>query len=93
MIASEETLVVALPAQGFLEGLTSTPAFAQWFATKGNVHESFHVAQAVLAQQAQRPDNWPELLMQQWPKALVVGVDPGQPFQPPTQTDDGYTWH
>ena len=29
VIASEETLVVALPAQGFLEGLTSTPAFSQ----------------------------------------------------------------
>ena len=27
VIASEETLVVALPAQGFLEGLSSTPAF------------------------------------------------------------------
>ena len=93
VIASEETLVVALPAQGFLEGLSSTPAFAQWFATKANVHESFHVAQVVLAQQAQRPDNWQELLMQQWPKALVVGVDSAQPFQPPTQTEDGYTWH
>ena len=31
--------------------------------------------------------------MQQWPKALVVGVDSAQPFQPPTQTEDGYTWH
>ena len=93
VIASEETLVVALPAQGFLEGLTSTPAFSQWFATKANVHESFHVAQAVLAQQAQRPDNWQELLMQQWPKALVVGVDPGQPFQPPAQAPEDVTWH
>ena len=70
-IASKETLVMALPAKGFLEGLAATPAFAQWFATKANVHESFHVAQAVLAQQAHRPDNWQELLMQQWQQQLL----------------------
>ena len=91
--ASEQSLVVALPAQGFLEGVTSTAAFAQWFETKVHAHESFRVAQAALARQSQRPSNWQELLMEQWPKSLVVTVQPGQPFEPPEQASDEFVWH
>ena len=93
VIASEETLVLALPAQGFLKAMSSTPAFAQWFETKVNPHESFLIAQAALSQQPQRQNNWLDLLMEQWPKALVVSVQPGQPFELPAQASDQYTWH
>ena len=93
VIASEESLVLALPAQGFLDAMAATPAFAQWFETKAHAHEAFVVAQAAITQQPQCPSNWLELLMQQWPKALVVSVSPGQPFKPLTQTEDSHSWH
>ena len=72
VIASEETLVLALPAQGFLDGVSSNPVFADWFGTKAHAHEAFRVARAALAQQPQQPGERVELLMAQWPKALVV---------------------
>jgi HlyB family type I secretion system ABC transporter len=93
VIASEETLVLALPAQGFLDGVSSNPAFADWFGTKAHSHEAFRVARAALAQQPQQPGNWVELLMAQWPKALVVSIRPGEPFEPPAQAPADYDWY
>ena len=93
VIASEDTIVLALPAQGFIEAVNKTPAFYEWFASKVHAHEAFHVAQAALAQQSKRPDNWLELLMEQWPKALVVSVQPGQPFKPPVEAPDDFLWY
>ena len=93
VIASEETLVLALPAQGFLAGLSANQDFADWFGTKAHSHEAFCVARAALAQQPQRPSNWVELLMEQWPKSLVVSIRPGEPFQPPAQAPPHYAWY
>ena len=83
VMASEDTLVLALPAEGFLSGLASAPEFAQWFNNTANSHESFVVAQAVLGLQAKRSDDALEQLKQQWPRALVTSLQPGQPFEPP----------
>ena len=93
VIASEETLVLALPAQGFLDGVASNPAFADWFGTKAHSHEAFRVARAALAQQPQQPSNWVELLMAQWPKSLAVSIRPGEPFEPPAQAPADYVWY
>ena len=93
VIASEETLVLALPAQGFLAGLSANQDFADWFGTKAHSHEAFCVARAALAQQPQRPSNWVELLMEQWPKSLVVSIRPGEAFQPPAQAPPHYAWY
>ena len=83
VMASEDTLVLALPAEGFLSGLASAPEFAQWFNNTANSHESFVVAQAVLGLQAKRSDDALGQLKQQWPRALVTSLQPGQPFEPP----------
>ena len=93
VIASQDTLVLALPAQGFLDGIAASHQFARWFDGKSNPHESFHVAQVVLAQQPQRSKDAFEQLQQQWPRALVAVLNPGQPFAPPASAPEGTTWH
>ena len=42
--ASEETQVLALPAEHFLNGIQTSPAFADWFAQKVHPQEAFAVA-------------------------------------------------
>ena len=93
VMASEDTLVLALPAEGFLSGLASAPEFAQWFNNTANSHESFVVAQAVLGLQAKRSEDALEQLKQQWPRALVTSLQPGQPFEPPASPFAQTTWH
>lgn len=93
VIASEDALVLALPAQGFLDGVSSNPAFADWFGTKAHSHEAFRVAWAALAQQPHRSSNWEDLLMEQWPKSLVVSIRPGEPFEPPVKAPADYLWY
>jgi len=93
VMASEETLVLSLPAQGLLDGVISTPAFSNWFACKAHGHEAFRVAMAVQAQQPQRSENWLELLKQQWSRAIVISLAPDQPFELPADVPSDYLWY
>ena len=93
VMASEDTLVLALSAEGLLDGITSTASFSNWFASKAHSHEAFCVAMAVQAQQPQRVENWLELLNQQWPRAMVTSLAPEQPFKIPPEAPNDYSWY
>ena len=81
--ASEETQLLALPADGFLRGIQTSSAFGDWFAEKAHPQEAFVVSSASLELQVSRPDDWRELLQRQWPQARVVPVAQGATFSPP----------
>ena len=93
VMASQDTLVLALSAQGFLEGMVSAPEFARWFDFKVNPHESFAVAQAILAQQVKSVNDESTQLEDYWPKAVVASFLPGRPFQPPASAPDSISWY
>ena len=91
--ASEETQVLALPAEDFLDGIQTSPAFGDWFAQKVHPQEAFAVASAALELQVSRPDDWRELLQRQWPQARVVPVAQGTAFTRPDGMPDDMQWY
>ena len=92
--ASEETQMLALPAEHFLNGIQTTPAFADWFAQKVHPQEAFVVASAALELQVSvRTDDWRELLQRQWPQARVVPVAQGTSFIRPAGMPDDMQWY
>ena len=93
VIASEDTLVLALPAEGFLAGMAAAQEFARWFENTANPHESFVVSQAALALQAERSEDALAQLKQQCSGALVTSLPPGQPFEPPSTPSVETTWY
>ena len=92
--ASEDSVLLALPAQNFLTSFKHNTRFKSWFGSLTQPQESTLVALAALDQKAQKPENWSSLIESQVKKSVVISFDKDCIFTPP---DNGefcsYTWH
>ncbi|AII46646.1 hypothetical protein KR49_09350 [Synechococcus sp. KORDI-49] len=81
--ASSEVVVLALPAEGFIQAVKQSAAFAGFFASMGSLQESHRIALASVALLPRRPEGWQEDLDERLEQAQACSLSPGVPFSPP----------
>ncbi len=91
--ASEETTVLALSAQTFLQGIGCCPDFSTWFSSLPQQQETHFVASAALELMPQRFQGWRTRLTSQLANASVCNLSPEVPFKAPDTARPGTTWH
>jgi len=92
--ASEDTILIALPAKNFLDNINSNIEFKKWFGSLTQLQESSIVALAALDEQAQKPENWKSLIATQVNQSVVITLDKGSTFMPPDGLQfRNYSWH
>lgn len=91
--ASQPSVVLALPANLFIQAVISEEKFADWFACLTQPQETHLVASAVLNMFPQRYEDWSSVLKSQLDRALVVSIEAGTSFSPPPNSPSGTSWH
>ena len=92
--ASEESLILALPAKYFLESFKRNLKFKNWFGSLVQPQESTAVVLAALNNQAKKPAEWKSLITDQVNESVVVTLEGGTDFNPPSnQKFKTYNWY
>lgn len=90
IIASEETIVLAIPAEDFIVSLKSCEVFAKTFNNLSSLHETFLVCKEVAANSVYLSPDWDDDFNLFLEKSLVVPAHPGKIFEHPFI--DRYNW-
>ena len=93
VIASESTVVLSLPASSFIEAFSTCSSFQNWFATRAQCHETFHVLAASYELAPQKTENWQDSIFSSINYASVFSIFPDCVFDPPPNFGSEYTWY
>ena len=92
--ASEDSIILALPAKYFLESFKSNLKFKNWFGSLVQPQESTVVALAALNNQPKKPEEWKSLITHQVNESVVITLEGGQNFNPPSnERFKAYSWY
>ena len=81
--ASSESVVLALPASGFLDGYQNCSKFAEWFNSLSQSQETFVVLSSALDLAPQRLDGWRNKIISNLDNSCPICVPVGESFVPP----------
>ena len=92
--ASEESVILALPAKYFLASFKKNLKFKNWFGSLVQPQESTAVILASLNKQAKKSEEWKSLITHQVNESVVVTLEDGANFNPPSnQRFKTYNWY
>ena len=89
VIASEETVVISIPAKKFISAVDDSSDFQQVFASLPNIQESFFVVSSSTQYASQVKEDWFEQILDVIRSNVVVTVNAGQSFQ---SSDNQLDW-
>lgn len=84
VIASEQSLVLALSAEVFVNKLKENPIFLDWFGNLPQIQETVWVAKNIFESQAHRPFQWQQSVLDNAKTAHVTSLLSDTPFVPPS---------
>ncbi|MDA9739758.1 peptidase domain-containing ABC transporter [Synechococcus sp. AH-736-M20] len=91
--ASEDSVILALPAKYFLASFKKNLKFKNWFGSLVQPQESNAVILASLNKQAKKSEEWKSLITHQVNESVVVTLEEGANFNPPSnQRFKKYNW-
>ena len=92
--ASDDSIILALPAKYFLASFRKNLKFKNWFGSLVQPQESTAVALAAFNQQAKKSEEWKSLIADQVKESVVVTLEEGANFNPPSnQRFKTYNWY
>ena len=91
--ASTEVIALALPAEIFIQFIIKNQTFADYFARLSNQQEAFTVALAAAEQQAKRPENWRDDLIDRTKQAITVNLNKKDTLRELTTIPNGWNWY
>jgi HlyB family type I secretion system ABC transporter len=91
--ASEAVVVMALPAEGFVQAVLACAPFAAHFERLPGAQEAHRVALAAAQLQPRRPAGWQEELPSLVAAAWACSLEQNEPFTPPTEAPPELIWH
>ena len=91
--ASTDVIALALPAEIFIQFIIKNQTFADYFARLSNQQEAFTVALAAAEQQAKRPENWRDDLIDRTKQAITVNLNKKDTLRELTTIPNGWNWY
>ena len=93
VIASEQSLVIALSAEIFVDKLKANPTFLDWFGSLPQIQETVWLAKSIFNSQAHRPVQWQQNLLDNSRSAFIASLPPDTPFTPPDTPSSSVKWY
>lgn len=93
VIASEDTHLLEISAQEFVQLFLNNSSFQAYFSSLRNAHETYRVGKAIFEASARQEENWMENFWPAQKKNWLCSVMPEEPFKVPHDAPKDITWH
>ena len=90
IIASDETIVISIESEVFVEVLRNVESFGKFFYELENIQESYSVCSAAAGSSSVLPAGWDGNLLEFLRQSKIKSLYPGEKFN--CSEDNKYTW-